>query len=153
MRSVLYTDTCVICEEKGIIAQYYGETSASAGERSEQHLNNARGIKQFSHIWGHILKAHPDYQGADLRRHFRFDVVKNHRTAFERELSEVLWIKQSRGYVLNLKDKYTRCVIPDMKLVDRQWCEEVPERVKTQDPPRRDSVSTDFQGSVVKQRS
>ena len=50
VRSVLYKNTCIICEEKGILTQYFGESSKSAGEQSYEHMRDALQKKQASHI-------------------------------------------------------------------------------------------------------
>ena len=76
-RSVLYTDTCLVCEEMGVVAKYYGETSASCSERSEQHISDAVNKKKSSNIWVHCQAAHPDVGYRATRDLFRFEVVRS----------------------------------------------------------------------------
>ena len=83
------------------------------------------------------MRAHPDVQDVKIEESFRFDVIQKHRTAFNRQLSEVLAMKASNCYVMNLKDEYTRCVIPDVNLTDREWQDQHDDRVKINCSPRR----------------
>ena len=64
--------------------------------------------KKSSHMWAHFREAHSDVGHIDLRGVFRFEVVKSFRTAFMRQMAEVLTMKNSKGYILNLKDEYNR---------------------------------------------
>ena len=98
--------------------------------------------KQSSHIYAHLTKAHPDKVKKKWQDYFRFEVKQMHRSAFNRQLSEALEIKNSKAVIMNLKEEYVRCLIPDIPLRDRGWIEGGPQRpeTKTDDTPRLKKV-------------
>ena len=69
---------------------------------------------------------------------FRFDKVKSHQTAFSRQLSEVIAMKKGDCIIMNLKDEYSRCCIPDYPQGERRWPEGgvIPNHAKTDRNPR-----------------
>ena len=107
-------------------AKYFGERSASTYERALQHVKDADNKLSRSHIFQHIRLAHRELEY--VRNIFRFDIVKQHRSAFYRQLSESIIMKNSKSITLNLKDAYSRCIIPDIKLGERGWREVGPQR-------------------------
>ena len=48
-----------------------------------------------------------------------FDVVGRWRGAMSRQIHECLLIKNSTSRVMNRKDVYNRCILPEIKLKDR----------------------------------
>ena len=72
-----------------------------------------------SHMYIHQQLAHKDNE--DFASMFRFYKVDKHPTAFTRQLAEAIYMKSSSCIVLNLKDEYTRCMIPNVTLGDRGW--------------------------------
>ena len=59
---------------------------------------------------------------------FRFDILERHPTAFSRQLGEAVIMKNSIAVILNSKDEYNRCIVPDISLKDRGWNEGVFQR-------------------------
>ena len=72
VRSVCYTNMCVLCEQQGTSSKYYGETSKSLGERSREHIQDAKDKKQSSHIYVHLIRAHPEWISMNWEDYFRF---------------------------------------------------------------------------------
>ena len=70
-----------------------------------------------SHINKHIKVAHPELH--IIPNQFRFDVIQQHRGAFYWQLSKAILMKNSNAIILNLKDEYSRCKIPDFTLGER----------------------------------
>ena len=92
-------------------------------ERLAEHTYDALSNKELSHISQYLSAQHPEHpkpddpQGvADL---FEVKIVKKHKSAMTRQLHEALTITKSTGIVLNQKDEYSRCIIPEMEM--RGW--------------------------------
>ena len=58
LRSTCYTNTCLICKQRGMDVKYWGETSESTYERSKTHMDEARRGYNTSHIRQHLDKFH-----------------------------------------------------------------------------------------------
>ena len=59
--NIVYLNTCLICKEEGVTAQYVGETSRTLYERGKEHHADARKKNSDrSHIGTHMLEYHPD---------------------------------------------------------------------------------------------
>ena len=78
-------------------------------------------------MMAHKVRAHPEDQG-DLSEMFRFKIEMKHKSAFARQLSEAVYMKNSPSVILNLKDEYSRCLVPDIPLGDRGWNDEGEQR-------------------------
>ena len=100
----MYKNTCIICEEKGVLAQYFGESSKSAGERSTEHMTDAMQKKKTSHIYQHLKIAHPEWLEMDWNNMFRFEVEMRHKTSVWRQVSNAIFMKNSPS-ILNLKEE------------------------------------------------
>ena len=70
----------------------------------------------------HLQTAHPG-ESKDFERIFRFDVEESYQSAFTRQLGEAVKMKNSGAVILNLKEEYSRCIIPDVGLGERGWKE------------------------------
>ena len=116
----MYSNTCVKCEEGGVKSQYFGGSSTSLYERAGQHLYDAVKSKTRSHIHQHMTKVHPEISIEEYHALSRFEVVQGHTTAFRRQLHEVVRMKKAPCIILNLKDEYTRCCIPDVQEMARR---------------------------------
>ena len=92
-------------------------------------MNDTRKQYQSSHIYQHLKIAHPDLIGKPgWENKFRFEMVEKHTSAFSHRLAEALLMKTSTAVIMNLKDEYSRCLIPDEPLSDREWKEGDPQR-------------------------
>ena len=91
-RSVTYRNVCLLCKEKGTDAQYIGETSLSGFERANVHVDEGVRRLDKSHINIHLQSDHPDYNGTP-REAFGMRIVREHQTAYLRELHEVVLIQ------------------------------------------------------------
>merc|ERR1712112_785882 len=58
-RSVLYRAYCIPCKEKGINAEYIGETGKSTFQRSTTHYQAFRYRRTHSFMLRHCMKSHP----------------------------------------------------------------------------------------------
>ena len=70
---------------------------------------------------------------------FRLEVEETHKNAFNHQLAEAVMMKNSISIVLNMRDEYARCLIPDIPLVDRGRVEGGPQRQEavTNKSPRK----------------
>ena len=119
-RSIVYSNTCLICKDKGTPHVYWGERAASTYERALQHIEEAKKFNPKSHIYQHILLQHPEGI-QDIPGTFRFEVVSQHRSSFNRQLCESIEIKNSKAAKMNNKLMYNRCVIPEIGITQPDW--------------------------------
>ena len=97
------------------VAEYIGETGSDLHTRSKQHhklwLNN----QKSSWALRHYVKHHQDVPKEDAK--FTYEVLKFHRSAFDRQVHEALQIKWSKADPgtnnCNNKCEYNRCLLPD----------------------------------------
>ena len=76
-RSVVYTNTCLVCKEEERRTCYNGETGQSLAERNREHQRDAlatRGSVRTSHIREHTAMEHSDRMGEVLDL-FRIDII------------------------------------------------------------------------------
>ena len=77
----------MLCEERGTLAKYHGETSTSCNEHALVHLDDARQKKSSSHMHIHLEKAaHP---GAEVDV-YRFQVESKNKRALNCQLAEAV---------------------------------------------------------------
>ena len=133
-KNIVYESECTLCNEPGSrklkdreglrerkeqASLYVGETARSIAERAGEHWEGALGGKEENHMLEHLAAAHRDEQTPS----FRFKVVKQCRTALERQVREAVRIEM-RGNVLNKKGMFNRCKLTRM-VVDTEWDKEV----------------------------
>ena len=58
---------------------------------------------------------------SNLRESFKFEVISQHRSAFNRQISEAIDIKNSEYPLMNNKDQYNHCIIPEITRGERGW--------------------------------
>ena len=119
-RSIVYSNTCLICKDKGTPHVYWGESAASTYERALQHIDEAVSCNPKSHIYQHILMHHPEGI-KDIQGSFKFQVIAKHTSSFNRQLSEAIEIKKSKVSKMNNKLMYNRCVIPEIGITQPDW--------------------------------
>ena len=115
-RNIVYEIWCQTCkqadeeeaEEKGRnkkkikIYKYIGESAKSAFERGFEHQSDRKALSLRSHMLKHAINRHEDTDPEHLE--FRMKVLKYHRSAFKRQVSESMEIKKnSRHHILNSK--------------------------------------------------
>ena len=132
-RSVLYETWCETCakveekkvdeeeadeqkrkEMKGKISKfkYIGESSRSSQERGREHLEGLRTMDPNNHLMKHVAIHH---QGEKMEMiKFGMRVIKNSRSAFERQILESVIIQEEtkKHKIMNSKSEYNRCSIP-----------------------------------------
>ena len=132
-RCVVYETWCLNCEEeerKKIeeggyeenekrekmrslrLHKYIGETSRSFFERGLEHLRDLRELKPESHMLRHYFDQHQDEDIEKMK--FGGRIVKQARSAFNRQISESVQIQQNAAQhsILNSKSEYNRCALP-----------------------------------------
>ena len=72
-------------------------------QRSSTHMNDARLKYKTSHIYQHLEQFH---KGEDLnaRESFQFEALGQVRGAMNRQIAEVLLIKNSKSVLMNDRD-------------------------------------------------
>ena len=68
-------------------------------------------LKPDSHMVKHYFDQHQEEEIEDMR--FGARIVKQARTAFNRQIGESVVIQNSKGHhILNSKSEYNRCALP-----------------------------------------
>ena len=95
--------------------KYIGESAKSAFERGFEHQNDRRTLSTKSHMLKHAIDQH---EGTDPEKvEFRMRIVKFHRKAFKRQVSESVEIRRNAKHnILNSKGEYNRCALPRLGL-------------------------------------
>ena len=121
-RGVLYENTCQPCKVRGVEAKYVGESGRSGGERSAEHVGDARRDDPKSHMLQHLRAEHPELIGGETstHKHFRMKILRQHNKPLGRLLHEALKIGNeiARGKkILNNLEEYSRCFIPTLDTI------------------------------------
>ena len=168
-RGVLYENTCGLCKAKGKEVKYVTESGRSTAERSAEHYydansNNTNTNKTSkSHMKTHMEEEHPDSLNMDVRKVFKMKIVRQHSTPLSRELHEAIRIaREGSGgtELLNSKEEYTRCFIPNLVVegnmgkitrprerVDKRTLEDRAAQVNT-NPKEQNRDHTDLQAPL-----
>ena len=67
---------------------YIGETNMSVYERGLEHQNDVPACKTSSHMLRHLLAVHEEEEQEWEQIEFGMRIIKNTRTAFERQILE-----------------------------------------------------------------
>ena len=118
MDLIVYRNQCVMCEEKGVEAVYFGETARTLAERLAEHKADFSSKPHKSHMRQHVKFFHPELSDPNPADLFRCSVVKAHTSSLYRQIHEVIWIRNFKGITLNSKQEYERCYIPRLNTVD-----------------------------------
>ena len=98
---------------------YIGETSRSAKERGVEHFKDLEHVRSKSHMLKHVALHHKDRRPEEIT--FRMRIRSQHKTAFERQISEAVLIRKFNGpYLMNSKKEYNRCYIPQIEVKKSQ---------------------------------
>jgi hypothetical protein len=109
---------------------YIGETNRSVYECRMEHQNDIKACKTSSHMLRHLLDVHEEEEEDWDNIKFGMRILKNTRTAFERQILESVTIQKCRGHhIMNNKAEFNRCALPRLtaKLGERdleKWREE-----------------------------
>ena len=99
--------------------RYIGETARSSYERGIEHCKDLEYFRNRSHMLKHIVLRHQDMQPKEVE--FRMKVCSQHKTAFERQITEAVLIRNNSGPgLLNSKLEYNRCYIPKIVIEKRE---------------------------------
>ena len=72
---------------------YIGETSRSANERGGEHCKDMEHYRVRSHMLKHAVSIHPNNHPNEIE--FRMKIISQHRTAFQRQLTEAVLIRRN----------------------------------------------------------
>ena len=122
--------------------QYWGETARSGYLRGAEHRGDLEAHRETGHMVKHLKERHPtiDLSNPDNRiaeKYFTMKLHKKFRSAMDRQLGEALSISRAGGMesegVMNSKDEYSRCIVPEIE-ISSGW--------KKWTPPRTDEKRT-----------
>ena len=97
-QSVVYESSCKLCNKdgkhgieektqaprKGI---YLGKTRRSLSERSKEHVQGAKDVKEGNHMVKHWINYHPE---KTTQPEFRINIKKAHTDCLSRQVTEVI---------------------------------------------------------------
>ena len=90
---------------------YIGESSRSANERGGEQRKDYEFMRERSHMIKHAVMVHPNSHPHEIE--FRIEIIGQHKSAFERQLTEAVLIRRRQGErLMNSKQEYNRCYIP-----------------------------------------
>ena len=108
-----YVTRCLACSGKGDDSKYYGESSRTAYERGCEHNKDYQDESEESHMHKHQVLDHP---GEDEQPEFEMRIVRQHKSAFERQVHEAVLIEMGSGNILNSRGEFNRCEIPRLRV-------------------------------------
>ena len=75
-------------------------------------------------MFNHVEKELPELEKQEREQCFNMKILKTHKSAFVRQISEVTLIMRARNNknitTLHRKQEYDRCVIPEITIEDRR---------------------------------
>ena len=78
-----------------------------------EHQNDIKACKTSSHMLRHLLDVHEEEEEDWDIIKFGMRIIKNKRTAFERQILERVTIQKCRGqHIMTNKAEYNRCALP-----------------------------------------
>ena len=92
----MYSTTCLICKERGLMAVYIGESARSSYERGCEHQADASFTKSRSHMRDHVQLEHPEMEGGPGKV-FVMGVIKNIPAPLTRQVTEAIEMHMPRG--------------------------------------------------------
>ena len=92
--------------------KYVGGSARSSYERGLEHSRDLQELKKESHMLKHFFACHEGEELKDMK--FGMRIVKVHRSAFNRQISESVEIQNQKmkHEILNSKSEYNRCALP-----------------------------------------
>ena len=81
-RLVLYRAYCLACKEKGVVAEYIGETGKSLHQRSSKHYESAKYRRNSSFILRCQSRSHPQEDPYSIQ--FRWEILSKEQTCLKR---------------------------------------------------------------------
>ena len=94
---------------------YWGESSKTAYWRGLQHTSDYFRKQENSHMWKHVSETHPGEEPKDIK--FGMSVVRQHFSAFSRQIFEAVLIFRAGDNVLNSKAEYNRSKVPRLSVM------------------------------------
>ena len=96
--SALYHGVCLICEEDGISAEYWGETGRSGYTRTLEHAEDVRNKQEKNAFSKHLAIYHPDKVGNTDA--FQINITQTFTKSIDRQIGEAIKIKNSQADIL-----------------------------------------------------
>ena len=122
--NVVYKTTCLLCKEKGRTMEYWGESSRSGYLRGKEHRQDLNLLNPTGHMVKHMASEHKEIELEEAENRkadiwFRMELVSQHTTAMEGQLSEALAIAKAWGFdsstTMNSSEEYNRCLLPQLQ--------------------------------------
>ena len=117
IRNIIYKNSCIECREKGKRSEYIGESARCMRERRAEHEDDREDRPDKSHMRLHELQEH---EGRTVE--FQMSLVKRAKSSMERQVGECIRIRLANKReveVLNLKDEYNRCLLPELSVKEQ----------------------------------
>ena len=119
---VVYRIECKKCKEKGILAEYWGETARTAYERGKEHLAGMKGKVEANSLWKHSIIHH---EGELAEEDLKMGVVEQHRSPLTRQVHEGVALETNGAYIiLNSKAEWNSSGMPRIVIEHREVQEE-----------------------------
>ena len=137
-KNIVYKIECRLCLKQGKTGTYWGETARTAQLRGGEHYKDFETQKESSHMLEHLELEHSG-EGKDQPAHeiFKMQIHKRYRSALERQLGEAQNIARAGGAgakgLLNRKEEYSRCVVPELAVSEGWRGETTQKRVRDQE--------------------
>ena len=126
----MYKTTCKVCKSEGQETAYIGESSRTLHERTAEHLKDYINNRELTHMTTHMAERHPTLphpaDAKSVAKVFEVQILKKHRTAMNRQIHEAIMIGKAGGCLLNSKEEYTRCTIPELSTTNPQPTKSTP---------------------------
>ena len=131
-KNLVYSSECIMCPEGDRRGHYIGETSRTLLERNGEHMDDQRSVNDNirSHRREHLISMHPEVDPRDTSL-FTIRVIKVHSSAMSRMVHESILVRQGEGVILNLKEEYSRTLMPCLRVEDSRGV--IPQQVPHQD--------------------
>ena len=100
-KNLTYKVVCRRCKDKGIQAEYHGESGKSLFDRAKGHMEKLKGLDSSNFMLRHNLLAHPDEDPMD--KNYIWCPNGFHTKALDRLVQEAINIKEAldtKGLVL-----------------------------------------------------
>ena len=116
--------------------------------RVAEHRQDLFNLDEGSHMMRHMMKFHTEVdlenpENRKAEKFFKMEMVRQFRTAMDRQISEALAIARSGGMestsVMNNFDEYNRCILPELQTSNEIKMKERAKRareVETQENPK-----------------
>ena len=115
--NIVYKITCKDCEQSGLKAHYFGESSFNAYTRGVQHMNNYRS-KNVNTQEKSALRTHAKEHHGDKKVEYKMEVLQTFKKPLARQVMESIHIIKSKSedhFPMNNKKEFNQALIVTAK--------------------------------------